>query len=714
MAEKDDISATEKLLDLIRKGQQLPQAPGGEPVTADPARHHEIKGEGATDRPLSFELDDASDRVLTIEIDDDGTAERTGPPDREKQSIDDELSLTLEHDPVPTEPLELEEDVPAERTSSDLSLEEEEEREQPKEETVRDAELVREHEENRGARITLPPVGAGKRYLTQWRVLFRRQKFLGIHIDPEHVDVVLVSKRGDTVTLLDFRSLDRPADTEEEDWQAAALAKAVDDLCHGRQRLPAMIALADSTRNLYHILPKLPEKQRANAIYWAIKKDQEFDDATTIFDYLTTAELTVKDQPRTLYAVCLADRGSIAEWRSVCERCNLELVGITTPHHALHVLLRQRLALLSDGLTAVLFIGDGHSVILVYHRQQLLFSRAIHSGLASLDEEGFERLATGTATTIEDAFSFARCDPGVLGRLLRQLQRTIDYCTSNYETPPAERIYIGGLPAADPAFIAHCTTEIQAECHPFDPFTLGLVDAEPLTGEGNADLLHRRQRLTAALGAATSDPHRDQNFLFTYQDKEARRRSRTVSTGIVLGFSALLGILMVGNWFLDRQNQRLQAELLPLEKEIASTLQILGGQDPQVLLINKIEEIKRQRQAVERYTARHLPEALFGEIAAALPPPARLTSVEYRWLPPVKDKPARHTITMGTILSVSGPTREVALATLLQKLSSSPLITGRPRVQTKKAITSEAGDGLFVILEFTVEDPFGAEQAPQG
>ncbi len=666
MAKRDDITATEKLLDLIRKSPPVPNpaASGVEPSSAQPPK------------PSEEPERDASEAV--------------SPPS-----------------PLEEPPLELE-----------IELEEEEqEGGKPSGEPegpIKDSALLRQ-ESAAASAPALRPIKGGRRLGALLR-FGRRQLMLAVHADANRLDLALLARQGSKLSLQDFRSASRPADSEAPEWHFETLGRLAGEMIPGRRRLPASLVLADATRVLYHLLPPLAADQQANAIYWAIKKEQELDDATTIFDYQVVAELTIKDQQRTLYGVSLADRNAVSRWQEACEGCQLDLESITTPHQALHGLARQCGQPSTDTPAAFLCIGDNHSIILVYHQQGLVFSRTINTGLSALDEEGFERLSQDTAKTLDEAFAFERCDPSAIGRLLRQVQRTLDYCASTYEVPAVEEVRLLGLPAAAPAFVEHCASELQVACRHFDPFAFDAVSGGTvLLGESPA-LIHRRSRLLAAVGGGALKPHQDQNFLFTYRDRQEQRRAHRLSQAIILGFSLVFAGLVAVNALFTSQNEKLGAELRALKQEIAAHKELLGDGDPQAVLLATIGKIRKRRLAAERHAQRHLPLALCDAVIAALPKSAQLTSIEYRKKKATGKEAEQHLLRIGAILTAPSKMQEVALAALLKRLGGEPLLATRPRVRAKKEIAGADGgsSGLFAIIEFSVPgDLFTQKPAAQ-
>ncbi len=708
MAKRDDITATEKLLDLIRNssparpGEPVPEPAAPEATEPEPAAPEATEPEPAAPEPVPEPAPEPPAEPDTAP----GTPPRegstdTGPPPLPAATPADGPSPAAPEpaapEPAAPEPPVLELELESgQEDESPLSLEE-------PAEAVRDGDLLRPG----GGTAAIPPPRprkSSRRASTLLR-FGRRRLMLAIHADNDWLDLALLARQGGRFALQDFRSANRPQDADTTAWHLETLGRLAGEMLPGHRRLPASLVLASTTRVIYHLLPTVPPEQQANAIYWAIKKAQELDDTTTIFDYQVVGDLKIKDQERTLYRVTLGDRDTIGRWHEACEKYRLDLELATTPPQALHGLIRHCGLPAADTPAAFLCIGDNHSLILAYHQQQLIFSRTINTGLAALDEEGFERLQQGRAATLDEAFSTSRCQPAAVSRLLRQVQRTLDYCTTTYEMPAVEEVYILGLPAASPAFLDHCAAELQTTCRQLDPIALGAVAGGTLLSGDAPALVHRRGRLLGVLGSATLNPHADQNFLFTYRDRDEQHRARRVSQGILAGFALLFAGLVATNALFSRQNEKLAAELRVLRQEIAASKELIGSSDPQAALLATIGEIRKRRLAAEAHAHRHLPLALIDAVAAALPATAQVTSIEYQQEAAAgKEKEERHLLRLGVILTAPRNRQEVALAALLKRLASDPLLAGRPRVRTRKEVPAAPGEGqaLFAIVEFSV------------
>ncbi|MEW6428603.1 MAG: hypothetical protein AB1568_11275 [Thermodesulfobacteriota bacterium] len=767
MAKKNDISATEKLLDLIRHEQRGPLKEmeiGGAPHSDEERR--QVK---------TFRLDETADSDQAA-ADMPRPAPRPAPPQPAPVQSAPVQSAPVQPAPVPVDnglpiadiPLELELEVETTGDNDtspqgglspqDLFLidgEDEDEGHSPVAEATpeiadvgplpsgqdggrepeqdrqprpapSDASLVRESQLVSPAAGTVlqhgSPASAGKASflralagpLSQPR---RKGIVLGIDILQEGVAVVKLNGGGTTATLLDYRYLEaggrnREDDTGDGPWFAAPLAGAIREMAGGRPSTAFCCFGTDQIDTMHSTMPVLPEKERTNGIYWTVRKEKNFEETATILDFSTVADYSIKNSQKTVFTAYLADRASIDSLRRFLGRQGVQLQGVTSRAQALRNMIPARLIGSGRGLTASVFIDEQRTQIDIFHYRKILFSREINTGLSSMNEGAMERLLQNLQDREarrweEQLFSAESIDPDAVNRLLRQLQRTIDYCVSTYETSPVERVLISGLPANYPAFINHCATELGVDCEAVDLLRNGMVDNPALPAVPNDLETLRLLRTVAACGVAV-DGGSAQNFLFTYREKAAKRRSIKFNLAAVACAAVLLGGLIAYYTVLAHQVQNLASRLDPLKERISREMQQLGESNFQTLVINKVQKIQQLRNANQDAAKRYYQSALIGELLALLPAEVRLAELAVAGTPrPTGDGGSETSweATVKGVLFADGDKQEVELAGLLKKLSLSPLINTQPAVRSREVVKVEGRDGLYFTLGVTPETP---------
>lgn len=215
-----------------------------------------------------------------------------------------------------------------------------------------------------------------------------------------------------------------------------------------------------------------------------------------------------------------------------------------------------------------------------------------------------------------------------LERLIRQLERTLEYYVNNLGFQPAEKIYISGIPALFPGLRDYLANQFTIPVELFDP-----LESEAVPGTGNllANTMTRMELLPVA-GLALSDNARTMNMLHTYVHRTQERRDSLVSMAVAC--MSLILVAVVFGFFLHKSaTLRGLNELIRAEEARLEALSIYP--DPQAAQAF-FSEVKEKDAKLKEYLDRYRPVAAIGALSSVTPAWARLRSVELDYAPEVE------------------------------------------------------------------------------
>lgn len=825
MTKKHDISATEKLLDLIRKGQTTPgEETSSEPVpptfslddepVLSPKADRQDKDTSSEAAPSTFSLDDEP-------LPPQKTVRSTAPP-HAHDSYDDSLIIIEEAPTPPPLSMELEEDdnessfsfsppspvmsgapqplpaatkTPQPPFSFQLEMDSENAAPEqtparppvaitpasipplpvaplppqpqppqppatPKDDTLIlavaideppsatvDTKLATEETKTAGpdlVEVLQQPIKDDKPEGKNSLVVSIMERFtggsgriIGIDIQHEYLSVVAGTRSRGTFHLLEYRQVtkdsladkDKNTATGDDDdafWFETSLTRILREL-GGGQGQKAWCSIPIDFVEIHNLtIPNVSEKQRANAIYWATRKEAPFDEKEVLFDYSIIGDFTVKGQTKTAFTAYCAKDKTISRLKKTISQPGITLAGVTTHGIALQQLLPSRLLGGSSEPIAFLNIDIHKSYINIYSNKKILFSREVNTGLSSINEQAFNSFQHRKPGTNPGADAPAGLDsldlfdlPAV-SRLLRQMQRTFDYCMSNFEVPPVSRVLISGFPAQCAEFIRHCQSEMGVDCTAIDPIEGGKTVVTTLFPPSGTSRTPIRSSLAIALGLTVVDRMTGQNFLFTQKDKENFRLARKINIAILCFFAALLGLSGAGYSYLNKSVADLEEQLHPIRTAIERETALLGSKNPQQAMMKKITQIIAQKKANLVQAAHYSQIAMTGELCALLPADIRLIKLDFSVLPAEgkEEEPGGQNIpqelpsfriTLEAMVTAPPQTQEFLLASYLRKLGQSNLIAARADIEKTETVLVEGREVLLFKLHLKTV-PAGAQK----
>ncbi len=505
----------------------------------------------------------------------------------------------------------------------------------------------------------------------------------------------------------------------------AAFAGSLDD-CD----VWAMMSAAEV--NVFRLkIPIVPANQMENVIYWAAKKENPIDEKEAFYDYEVQGKISDQGIPKYAVMVYSAPRSEPEKAKNLFSSIGVRLAGVTIAPFATQNYFRTEWIPAAEGAHACIYIGHDFSRIDIYRKNDLVMTRGIKTSISSMMEAIDEAIAEAPPGVREDRerakalLNEISADPekwmkedGVnwaetgilemttpaLERLLRQIERTMEYYATSVGFEKVEKVY---LSSAVSVFFYPLLQYLKGQIGPvsefFDPFA-----ARPLKASGKLSSLAERASLIPAVGLALSDIKHTPNAIFTYVQKKQELNRKRINCGVFSAFAAGLSICLVVIFLQAGEARQLNLQKGKLEKELL----LFSPKLSKDKIAAMAQEMKLRNQHSQRYSKKYKGLALIGELSFLTPENVRLTQVRMSLPEPgaggqkasaagTQAAPKEGVVLEGVVLgSRSG--LDAQLAQYVMKLENSPMLQG---VVLQKS--SVANFGKSEVLQFVINAKTG-------
>jgi len=145
--------------------------------------------------------------------------------------------------------------------------------------------------------------------------------------------------------------------------------------------------ISSAKAELWHItIPKVSKSQIAEAVFWSVKKEKQFDEAEFILDFDLLGDVTEKGVPKLAVTVYLAPRKQVEDLSNLFAKAGFKLSGVTIAPIAIQTLFRAKWMQTAAGTYANLYVGRNWSRIDIFLKGNLVLSRGIKAGTNSMVE----------------------------------------------------------------------------------------------------------------------------------------------------------------------------------------------------------------------------------------------------------------------------------------------------------------------------------------
>jgi len=469
----------------------------------------------------------------------------------------------------------------------------------------------------------------------------------------------------------------------------------------------------------FFTIPRVPKKQIQKVIFWTAKKEGFYDEEKQIFDFEIHGELVEQGTPKYSVMFYTAQKAEVARIKSFADNIGINLKGITIVPFAMQNIFRSKWIPASEEIFASLFIGDNYSRIDVYDKENLVMTRGIKTGsLSSMAEAvvaGFSgrkgdlkldqteakqivctmRPESGGAKEADDRKKFAREDilnmiVPVWERLARQIDLTLK--TSPIGNKKVEKMYVLSPINFDQSLLDYMGNQLDTRIEIFDPFKnrKSVISEQSLSSS-------ERILISPALGFALSDNSRTPNAVFTYEEKRQDIKSRRINKVIFMAFLAALVVCIGTLFYQGSKFNTLKKNNLALEKELA----LFSPMVSQETILQEVNRIKLQRDAVRQYAQKYLGLAVIGEISDMTPENVRLMNLRLQQTagsPAAAGQKTEHNgLVLEGIIFGKKDLLESELTQYVLKLENSALFN-TVSVQSKNIINFDKKDVIHFVI----------------
>jgi hypothetical protein len=280
-----------------------------------------------------------------------------------------------------------------------------------------------------------------------------------------------------------------------------------------------------------------------------------------------------------------------------------------------------------------------------------------------------------------------------LERLIRQVDRTFEHYSINFDNESVNKIYISGQIIAYNRIIGHISDQLGLPVDSMNPFHDGKhFPNELLIPESKLE----KESFVPAVGIALSNNSITPNFIFTYENKEKPKIIRRIN-GIIFTVLLFFSAVCIGISFQ-------QGRLSDMRKnQIAQLQQQIETFQPQVdqnMILRLAVQTNDKKQALKGYARKYLGLTVIGEIATITPSYIRLYSItaELGGALGNKSKSKKKILILDGIISGDHLTFEPFLAGYLVKLKNSPIFS-QPKIIKKSFEIFEDEE----VLRFTAQ-----------
>ena len=504
---------------------------------------------------------------------------------------------------------------------------------------------------------------------------------------------------------------------------------------HGHHEIWCSYAFCNPV-GLHNItIPKVADKDIANAVFWSAKRELEFDETTTLFDYTVLQELNDNNQPKIQTLVTLVPNEELDGVAEMFKNAGFPLTGLTFPAAAIQNFLNHDQSIPAENPVVYFTIRRNSSFIDIFHQGKMFFSREIKTGADSFiesllelalkqniiidDESAKDYLfrprdnARGSAPTFDELTTQFNFDGlAVIERLVRQLARTFEYCTTTFKTPPVSRIFTSGEFTVNNPILLAIENRIGIKCSVIEPLasTIFHRDFTPRTSYAC--------ELLVAAGLSLSDRQITTNFLFTYKERAQERSSNRINAMIAM---VTIGLALGCGGFFAWQYQAglgKQATIASMRQELDHLYQQEPRSRSDEYASQTIRKIGQFHHDNKERVIRFKVIALINELTKKIGPELRITDLtldlEQKQTETRGKNNAPPPLSPGTLefkgyISAAPDTQEFILMNLLKSLATLNLL-GEPKLKANARTSLQ--NQRVLRFEITMKTTFAFLEPP--
>ena len=507
---------------------------------------------------------------------------------------------------------------------------------------------------------------------------------------------------------------------------------ALKQFCGSSKELAIWAAPKLDRARLHHIkIPQVSPTRLPAAVFWGLQREEPFLEKETVVDFQVEEGAALNTSLNITGA--LIEREGIEDIQQAFSQAGYPLTGIGLPLFALRNLVNLRGDEKQEAPVLICQVGQLATSVSVLLERRLVFTRNIPVGLQNLAETlvkeldptpsqeqacnlvlklGLEeeKLSSDECQQHENALNLLR---PILDRTVRQIERTIQYYQSNFETEPIETIFLGGEIAARGHLFDFISQQLSPKVIAIDPFDTPGLRAKTSLPTDHAD----RIAYGPAFGLALEGSQAGINLAHTYKERQNEGTHRKIATAVTIFLMLLTAATaFFYNW------QRSQLRSLHAERDnLDRSLSALGPQLNEAVITEATEDVRalqeRRRAATKRYEGlallseitRLTPENIsLLHVSAAISSPITILDASAATGSPLKTAAeAKGTLILRGVVNGEPTSLETSLAIYIARLHQSHLFHAVEVDSTKLIESSSELHLTFTLSVKTIEESKG-------
>ena len=538
-------------------------------------------------------------------------------------------------------------------------------------------------------------------------VPFKKKITLSIIVGSRDVILVLLSRVSDQdATLLDHQKVPFSPDIRKDGKQFSFFLRSTVVQFLGSRKPDHVWSIIPSVKieTRFLAIPKVPQNQIPRVAYFSFNKINPINNGNVVFDFEILGEVMQGNVPKLHLFAYTADANEVQKTRKLFSGIGLPLTGISIVPFATQNIFRNRLLGSLPANICTLYVGKDWSRIDIFSSGNLVLSRDIKTGINSIVEAvrghvGQDRNAdavasdnrqeekdrklleivfdhlenTGSQNVSAESSEMAENGAGmrdiilpVIRRLVRQVERTLEHFSVNFNHEQVEKIFITGDLCAHPQIVDLISQQLHFPIEYMDLFSAGVIN---VSGNRIPQGLAERDSYAPALGLAVSNNNRTPNLLYTYLQKGIRSRIQKINLYV---FSTFLALIMVCTGLFYWQDHALRGKQQQID-QLQARLEQFSPQVEKRLILQMKSVLDEKRKTVLTRAESSFGLAMLAELSQQTPENIRITKMDARLMPNPQELGAGKVLIIEGVVFPTGASMDADLAVYLIKLGQSPL-----------------------------------------
>ncbi|SDU10576.1 type IV pilus biogenesis protein PilM [Desulfobacula phenolica] len=453
----------------------------------------------------------------------------------------------------------------------------------------------------------------------------------GVWITHRDITLVMTSDKAGAVkkVLVKWQHILLPPNLQPDSNDFSAfLGTCLDNFLEDKKKISIWCAMDSSSLNIRNItIPDVPHPKIANAAFWGLKKETDFNENREIFDFEILGDITIEGIKKKNLLVFSVPTDQVRSLEKIFERAGYGLAGVTATPFAVQNFIRTGQILVDAPYFSIINISRKNSDIYCFSQSGILLIRTLRTGSLSLVEELDTSMETDPVDYLSSSIKngtneFSRIKENS-ERLISKIVRTGDYCTNNYtgNIPIQRYLFYGDTDYCEP-FMHQVSVMIPAPVDILDPVVAVLPGSDE---SGLPAIAQQRNCVLTAFGIALSGNDITPNFIFTFDDRQRAKKQKKITMATVMAGIILLVICFCAHFLLNVTYEKNLSALVQLNQEQTQFKHDIQTQT----ITDAIDKAEKQSSARTQYIDNYLPLAVIYDICHFTPEHIDLTSMTY-------------------------------------------------------------------------------------